>query len=242
MPRWGAVVLIGCMGVLSQAAPLKVCLVSGSFEYDSDKALGIFKTAAESQFDVQCNLLKASGWDHIPGLEDLDSCDVALFFTRRLTISGEELERVKKYCTAGRPIVAVRTASHGFQNWLGMDKEVFGGDYQNHYGEGPIIEVKITDKGKEHPILKGVTAFRSRYSLYKNPNLASDTEVLLMGSTPEHTEPVAWTRMSHGGRVFYTSLGGVEDFENATFQRLIVNALFWTASREVAEKQPPEKH
>ena len=46
--------------------------------------------------------------------------------------------------------------------------------------------------------------------------------------------------------LFYTSFGGVEDFQNPTFQRLIVNALFWTAQRDVAEKPaaqtpPPPK-
>ena len=239
--RWIGVALAGCLALSAQADPLKVCLVSGSFEYDSDKSLEAFKQASELRFEIQCTLLKAAGWEHIPGLEALDSCDVALFFTRRLRISGEELDRVKKYCAAGKPIVGVRTASHGFQNWLEMDKEVFGGDYQNHYGEGPVMEVKIADKRKDHPILKGVVPFRSRYSLYKNPSIASDAEVLLTGSTPEHTEPVAWTRMNHGGRVFYTSLGGVEDFENSTFQRLVVNALFWTSGREVVEKPTPGK-
>ena len=52
----------------------------------------------------------------LQGLENLESCDVALLFTRRLTIKGEQLERVKKYCQSGKPIVAVRTASHGFHS------------------------------------------------------------------------------------------------------------------------------
>ena len=70
----------------------------------------------------------------IPGLDELETCDVAVFFTRRLKIDGEQLDRIKKYATSGKPIVAIRTASHGFQNWLDMDKEVFGGDYKGHYG------------------------------------------------------------------------------------------------------------
>jgi len=237
----GLVVSICGMSLASQVEPLKVCLVSGSFEYDSDKSLEALKKAAESRYNMRCTLLKATGWDNVPGLEALDSCDVALFFTRRLTISGEQLDKVKKYCTQGKPIVGVRTASHGFQNWLEMDKEVLGGNYNGHYDEGPVMEVKITDKGKQYPVLKGIASFRSRYSLYKNPDIPPDTEVLLTGSTPEHTEPVAWTRMNHGGRVFYTSLGGVEDFQNETFQTLIVNALFWAAGREVVEEALPEK-
>ena len=70
-----------------------------------------------------------------PGLEALDKCDVAVFFTRRLKIDGEQLERGQEVRRRrGKPIVGIRTASHGFQNWLEMDKEVFGGDYKGHFG------------------------------------------------------------------------------------------------------------
>jgi type 1 glutamine amidotransferase len=72
--------------------------------------------------------------------------------------------------------------------------------------------------------------------LYKNPDLGNDVEVLLTGSIPGHTEPVAWTHPHQGGRVFYTSLGHPKDFADENFVRLLVNALFWTAHRE-----PPEK-
>ena len=63
---------------------------------------------------------------------------------------------VKKYVKSGKPIVGIRTASHGFQNWLEMDKDVFGGDYKGHFGAGPKCEVKIAEKAKDHPVLKGV--------------------------------------------------------------------------------------
>jgi type 1 glutamine amidotransferase len=56
--------------------------------------------------------------------------------------------------------------------------------------------------------------------------------LLLTGAIPDHTEPVAWTREHRGGRVFYTSLGGPEDFEKDVFRRLVVNAIFWTAQRK----------
>jgi type 1 glutamine amidotransferase/nicotinamidase-related amidase len=240
MSKWSVLVLTCGFAMAGYAKPLNVCLVSGSFEYDSDKALTIFKDFFEARYDAQCVLLKAAGWDNIPGLDALGSCDVALFYTRRLTIAGEQLERIQDYCIQGKPIVAVRTASHGFQNWLAMDKELLGGNYQGHYDEGPTMSATIPREARDHPVLEGVVPFRSRYSLYKNPGIASDAQVLLTGSTPEHAEPIAWARLNRGGRVFYTSLGGVEDFENATFQRLIANALFWAANRDVARKPLPD--
>lgn len=227
------------LAIAGHAAPLKVCMVSGSFEYDSDTALGIFKEHLETRYDAACVLLSADGWENMPGLEALDDCDAALFFTRRLELPKNQIDVIKNYCAQGKPIVGIRTASHGFQPWLEMDKEVFGGDYQNHYGNGPTSKIEIVAKAKGHPILDGVVPFRSKYSLYKNPNIAADAGLLLRGEVNGKIEPVAWTRVHHSGRVFYCSFGGVEDFQNATFQRLIANALFWAAERDVAKKPLP---
>jgi len=220
-----------------EAKPLKVCLVSGSLEYDSDHSLAGFQEFLEKHYRVECSRAFRKADNDLPGLENLKTCDVMLLFTRRLTIDGEQLEQVKKYCQAGKPIVAVRTASHAFQNWLALDKEILGGNYQGHYGTGPAVEVHIEKHAKDHPILMNVKPFRSAGSLYKNTGLAKGAEVLLTGSIPEHMEPVAWTHLSHGGRVFYTSLGHSKDFADDNFKQLLVNALFWTANRPMAKRE-----
>jgi type 1 glutamine amidotransferase len=209
-----------------------VLLISGSLEYKSDESLAAFQTYLEANHPVECLRAFRKTDDDLPGLEQLDACDVAVFFTRRLTVSGEQLERVKRYCAAGKPIVALRTASHGFQNWLVFDKEVLGGDYKNHYKAGPVCEVSPAEGAKGHPVLAGVAPFKSPGSLYRNAQPASDVTILLTGRIPEHTEPVAWVREHAGGRVFYTSLGHMDDFNEPNFRRLVVNALFWTARRE----------
>src|SRR5437868_5789138 len=103
-----------------------------------------------------------------------------VLFTRRLTIDGPQLERIKKYCLSGKPIVGIRTASHAFQKWLEFDKEVLGGNYQNHYKEGPVTTVQLVNK--DHPILSDVKPFRSPGSLYKNTPLSKDAHVLLHGT------------------------------------------------------------
>ena len=89
------------------------------------------------------------------------------------------------------------------------------------------------EKAKDHPVLKGLADFQSNGSLYKNPNIAADAVVLLTGSIPSATEPVAWVREKDGRRVFYTSLGHPDDFKNETFRRLLVNAIAWTTKTEL---------
>lgn len=237
------VVLLVCCWLLPAKAgtPLKVCLVSGSAEYDSDTSLAAFQKYLEEGYNARCTLIKARGFEDLPGLEALDKCEAALFFTRRLTIGGEQLERVKKYCLSGRPIVAVRTASHGFQKWLEFDKLVLGGNYHGHFGNGPTMEARVNGDAKGHPVLEGIGTIRSRASLYRTAPLADDCKLLMSGSTPESkgSQPVMWTRLYKGGRVFYTSLGAQQDFENATFLRMLANALFWAAERDMERKELP---
>jgi putative membrane-bound dehydrogenase-like protein len=220
-------------------APLKVCLVSGSLEYQSDESLAAFQKYLETNYPVKCTRAFRRTDDDLPGLENLETCDVMLLFTRRLTISGAQLERVKRYCRAGKPIVAVRTASHAFQNWLALDKEVLGGNYKNHYKVGPLTDIRIVERAKGHPVLAGFVPYRSESSLYRNTGLAKDVTVLLTGSIPDHTEPIAWTRLHNGGRVFYTSLGAPKDFADENFRRLLAHALFWTAKREPVRRKGP---
>lgn len=236
-----AALAVAAASRIAGAEPLRTCFVSGSFEYDSDTALSSFEEYFEARYDAQVTLLKATDWDVLPGLEALEECDVALFFTRRLTIGGDALERIRRYAKT-KPLVAVRTASHGFQNYLEFDREVLGGNYQGHFDDGPSVLTTVQPGVRAHPVLKGVEHIRSPYSLYKSGPVAPDATVLMTGRTPfsEGDQPVTWLRERGGQRVFYTSLGGVSDFEGASFRRMVANALFWAAGRKPVEKALPQ--
>lgn len=206
---------------------LNLCMLSGSFEYDSEASLIIFKAFVEKHYPIKANLIIYNSEDDDPSLAALDDTDALLVFTRRLNTEGTSLRQFQTYCEQGRPIVGVRTASHAYQNYLAFDKDVLGGDYQGHYGHGPITRVELV--AAEHPILKGIPAFDSYGSLYKNPSIREDTSLLLMGHTDEHSEPVAWTRLHNGGRVCYTSLGHQQDFEVETFLRFLAQSVLWVS-------------
>ena len=213
-------------------APIRVCFIAVAGEYEPDMTLPILQKYLESKHNVVSTRVFGKSKSDLPGLEALDKCDVAVLFTRRLELKGDQLERIKKYCTSGKPLVGIRTASHAIQTFLELDKEVFGGNYKNHYKEGPLTEVALTTTQKERPILFGVTPFKSKGSLYRNTGLAKDVDILLTGTNPEATEPIAWTRMYKGGRIFYTSLGHQKDFEEESFLRLMTNAIVWAAGRD----------
>lgn len=208
---------------------LNLCMLSGSFEYDSEESLTLLKTYLEDHYTIKANLLVYASEDDDPSLAPLDDADALLVYTRRLNTEGESLRQFQDYCEKGRPIIGIRTASHAYQNWLAFDKVVLGGDYQGHYGHGPTVRMEYIEQ--EHPILKGITELQSYGSLYKNPTLSNDTSVLLMGHTDEHSEPVAWTRLHNGGQVFYTSLGHQKDFTLEPFLRFLGQSILWVTKQ-----------
>jgi type 1 glutamine amidotransferase len=221
----------------SAADPLKVCILSGCEEYKTEESLPEFQQFVEEHYNTSCTRLVRKAADDLPGLQALDDCDVALIFIKRMQLKGEQLERFQKYMTSGRPIVGVRTASHAVQTWLDFDKQVLGGNYTGHFGVGPQTKVDVVPEAKQHPILAGVHLTTVGDWQYKNEGHSRDIEVLLTGTIPgEATQPIAWTREYHGGRIFYTSLGTPETFELPAFRRMIANALFWTARRSVEPK------
>jgi type 1 glutamine amidotransferase len=207
-------------------------MISGSLEYDSESSLQVFDRHVRDEYGMETTTVVFSTEDDEQSLAALDDADVLLTFTRRLNISGAELDRFVSYCAAGRPVVGVRTASHGFQNYLAFDKDVLGGNYDMHYKPGPAVKVEIASgEAAQHPILDGVDGFVTHGSLYRNEPIADDTTLLLTGASSDATEPVAWTRIHEGGRVFYTSLGHQQDFQEVTFLRLLSNGVLWAAGR-----------
>jgi type 1 glutamine amidotransferase len=219
--------------VAADAQPIRICLLSASAEYGSEKSLSEFQTFLETNYQIVCQRAfgKDSGKD-LPGLESLENADLIIVFTRRVTLPPDHLALLKKYFASGRPVMGIRTASHAFKDYMEFDHEVLGGGYKGHYTNS-VSHVFVAPGRSAHPILAGVTPFASR-KLYKNPTLADDDEVLLEASIPDHLEPVAWARDHDGRRVFYTSLGVQEDFKLESFRRLLVNAIFWTTRHDEA--------
>lgn len=232
--RLALVVLFACVAFASSAQrSLNICLLSASAEYESDKSLSEFQSFLERRARIECQ--RAFGKDKgegLPGLEALNAADLLIVFTRRVTLPPAQLALLKRYLATGKPVIGLRTASHGFQNYPEFDREILGGGYKGHYTNSEVA-VHIAAGRSAHPLLSGVAEFTSR-KLYKNPTLADDAVVLLEGTATAVREPLAWVRERNGGRVFYTSLGTPEDFRQESFRRLLVNAVFWTTRHDEA--------
>ncbi len=188
-----AVILAGL--ATAADAPLKVCMLSASQEYKSDESLAALKAHLESHFSVACTILKGmEKGTGVEGLSALKDCDVMVCYTRRVTLPDDQMAVLKEFLASGKGLVGIRTASHAFQNYLQLDKEVLGGSYSNHFGDEQVTNT-VEEKAKDHPVLAGVKGWSGPNKLYKNPNLASDATLLMTGASDKNKEPVTWVRV-----------------------------------------------
>ncbi len=205
----------------------------------------------------KCTYLVGHELNDLPGLAVLADADLLFVSVRRQLLPPEQLAQIRAYCESGRPVVAIRTASHAFAErngnvpeggaaWPEFDAEILGGHYTGHHGNDLQTRVHVA-AGVTHPILEGVDPAErdAAGSLYKVSPLADTTTVLMTGYVAgEPAEPVAWTNTGkYGNRVFYTSLGHPGEFGNAAFRRLLLNGILWALESEataavVAENTP----
>lgn len=252
--------LIVCLAVLGSvsitaakaAQSPHVVLMIGEDEYHTWETLPEFAERDLRPRGYRVTIVNQDAVDKntFPGLVDaLRTADLLVLSVRRRTPPTEQLDAVRAYLAAGKPLVGIRTACHAFalrpsdppagaahSTWQEFDPEVLGGHYTNHHAEGPPTTVTVAPGGGMHPILKGISVagLVGAGSLYKVSPLEKGATPLLMGAIPgQPAEPVAWTHLygAKQARVFYTSLGHPDDFKNAEFRRLLGNGVAWALGK-----------
>jgi type 1 glutamine amidotransferase len=252
----------------SGAGTKHVVFVTGDEEYRSEESMPMFARVLERDYPIRTTVLYAvhpeSGeidpeWvEDIPGLEALETADLAVFFVRYRKLPDEQLNHFLRYCRSGKPRIALRPSNHAFRyrvdksdprtRWdYGFGSEFFGQRFIGY--QGGETDVTLVDARKDHPILRGVTSFHARSWLYtaekKGENPLPDTVRPLLIGHPVGAEykngpfpqACAWTlnEPREDGivpRVFYTSLGHPLDFKRPQARRLVVNACLWALGME----------
>ncbi len=228
-----------------------VAFIVSDDHYHADKTLPVFAQMLRDRYGCYCSVLHGQGTSDIPATDELEEADVVVVFVRRLALPKEQLDKLRKYLDAGRPLVALRTASHAFDihgdtpagcdQWPEFDAAVLGGNYHGH---GPnTAGTDVTIVAEDHPILAGVDPkpWHSTGSLYNTAPISPDATLLMTGAQGDTTEPLTWIRQHKGGRVFYSGLGHPADFQQPQFRRLLLNAVFWAMEKEVPKPRGEKK-
>jgi hypothetical protein len=161
-----------------------IVFVTGDEEYRSEEGLPQLAKILATRHGFRCTVLFAvnpkdgtinpNQSDNIPGLEALDSADLMVILTRFRDLPDDQMQHVAQYVESGRPIVALRTATHAFAikkhktfaryDWQskewdgGFGRHVLGETWINHHGQhgkqstlGVIVPAM-----KDQPIFRGI--------------------------------------------------------------------------------------
>lgn len=242
-----------------------IVFVTGDHEYSSEATMPAIAAALEKDYGFRTKVLKAypdhNAEENIPGLEALKEADMAVFFLRWRRLPADQVQLIEDFLKTKKPMVGFRTTTHAFnypkghplEKWNAFGAFAFntppgwgGVDKHTHYGHESSTDVSMIDAVADDPILQGVgKTFHVRSWLYQVlPNFPNNgSKALMMGhsvnpnTSKAYDNPVAWTGInSYGAKIFFTTMGHPEDFDQEPFQHLVINAIHWAAGKKIPKK------
>jgi Trehalose utilisation len=163
-----------------------IVFIAGDHEYRGEETLPALARILAKHYGFKCTFLVTTdpkdgtiqpGSSHITGLEALETADLMVLFTRFQAFPDDQMQHIDDYLAAGKPVIGLRTATHGFnglkgkfarynEGYGGDDKEwkdgfgeaILGEHWVGHYGRNHQQSSRLLlEKGQlEHPILRGV--------------------------------------------------------------------------------------
>ncbi len=205
-----------------QAMPMMAGILSKHHGFDCTVLFGM---NAKGEVDPTMPVYPKKGKEDefeehdIPGLEHLKSADLVIFFHRLLTLPDDQLKQIVAYLDSGKPVIALRTANHGFRGRIPYEldgkninfgRDILGGSFMGHHGgwHREATRGTVVKELADHPIVKGVNDIwgpSDVYRTYKEGTaLPKDCTALVWGqpltgrspkdepNTKKEPLPIAW--------------------------------------------------
>lgn len=159
-----------------------VVLIAGDHEYRSEEAMPQLGKILSLHHGFRCTVLfpidpetgevNPESVTNIPGLEALDSADLIVLGLRFRNLEDDQMKRIVDYTEAGKPIIGMRTSTHGFnipgdrkyakythnskQFDGGYGRQVLGETWINHHGHHGKQSTRGLVADPDHPIAIGI--------------------------------------------------------------------------------------
>lgn len=208
-------------GIKGAGVGKHIVFISGDEEYRSEEACLMlaqilakhhgFKCTVLFSLDPETGAIDPKNQTNIPGMHLLKTADLVVLFTRFRELPDSEMKHFDDYFLSGKPIMGLRTATHGFAyqrnqespyakySWNhsgpawqgGFGKEVFGETWFNHHGihKGESTRGVVNVQAETHPILRGVKDLWGPTDVYGIRSLPEGTTVLVSGQVLTGMKP-----------------------------------------------------
>jgi hypothetical protein len=163
-----------------------IVFIAGDHEYRGEETLPALARILAKHYGFKCSFFVTTnpktgeiqpGSNHISGLEALKTADLMVVFTRFQAFDDEQMQHIDDYLATGKPVIGMRTSTHGFKGlqgefakynegykgdekqWqAGFGEAILGEHWVGHYGRNhkQSSRLPLEKDQLEHPILRGV--------------------------------------------------------------------------------------
>jgi type 1 glutamine amidotransferase len=161
-----------------------------------------------------------------------------------LLLDGQHAGQFDQLMKSGVGLVTIHWASTVYQeNFDRLGKHwisYLGGTWISNVGLS-TDRAELRQLAPEHPVCRGWRGYLLHDEFYLNPVLSPPAEPVLQVTTKGAPVVVGWAfSRPGGGRSYATTLGHFyKNFQDEPFRRGIVNAILWTAGRDVPADGAP---
>lgn len=163
--------------------------------------------------------------------------EVLVLYDMMKSLDEKRRTNLRNFVESGKGVVVLHHAIGDNVDWSWWYEEVVGGRYLFEPVNGKASSYKHDEEQRitvalEHPITKGLGAFRMLDETYKDLWISPKVKVLLRSDNPTSDGPVAWLSPYEKSRVVYIQLGHDRNANlNPNYQTLVRNAIQWAAGK-----------
>ncbi len=189
----------------------RIVLLAGDEEYRSEEAMPMLAKLLAQRHGFACTVLFSLNptdgtidpvnQTNVPGFHLLADADLVICAFRFRELPDADMQHLANYLQAGKPIIALRTATHAFaysrnpkspfarwgwnsKDWPGgFGQQVLGETWVNHYGNHGKESTRglLDGTNAKHPVLRGVTNLWGPTDVYEVIHLQPADTVLVHG-------------------------------------------------------------
>ena len=187
-----------------------IVLISGDEEYRSEESMPMlakiltvhhgFNCIVLFSWDKKGQYIDPNGHSTIKGWHYLNDADLMIVGTRFRKPDANDREILAKYLKAGKPVIGIRTATHGFKGkdliceGLSLDDfgpKIIGDGWVSHHGKHKKQGTRgvINEKNASHPILNHVKDVFGPSDVYGIKALTEKDTILLRAAVTKNLDP-----------------------------------------------------
>ncbi len=244
IPGWPVLVLLvaGWLGGLSPllaAEKLRLLIVHGGHDFETNQFLQVFRENPEITFEVVQHPRAHEHWQAGPAA----NWDVLVLYDLWQDITEDAKTALLARLKEGKGLLALHHSLASYQSWPEYER-IIGGRYhlekstaggvekpQSTYQHD--VEIKVRVANNQHPVTQGLADFTIHDETYGLFDVSAQVHALLTTDAPTSGKTIAWAKTYENARVIYLQLGhDHQAYENPNYRRLVANALRWVGKRD----------